>query len=118
MSYILTNSRSLHLVAKPTITPEIIPDSEHVIKTVPLGHGLLGSRTTQAALRNPLRRIVARFPVYELVWNDEHEIVYYLDSLECGHQLVVYPQVCTSGQKRHQCIPCGEQKISVEKVAA
>lgn len=56
--------------------------------------------------RHPLRLIISRFPVFfELAEN--YQTYCFLDTLECGHQVYVYPQSEDVNQKRHRCVECG-----------
>jgi hypothetical protein len=77
-------------------------------------------QVTSTAMRwptRPLRLIVARFPHFEDCYsNGTQKLMWYLDTLDCGHQIVVYPYDVLAGKKRHQCRECAE--ISVAKKSA
>ncbi len=71
--------------------------------------------------RNPLRKIVARTPI-----SDEltESTLYFLETLECGHQLHVFHHWYWSARgalvqvppqnKRHRCPECGEAQLALK----
>lgn len=60
--------------------------------------------------KNPLHVISARTPFFLDLYNDGTEkLVAFLDTLDCGHQVVVYPFDPGTGQKRHRCADCAVQ---------
>lgn len=57
----------------------------------------------------PLRLITSRTPVFgDLYSNGTQKLMWYLDTLDCGHQTVVYPFDEISGKKRHRCAECAQ----------
>jgi hypothetical protein len=57
----------------------------------------------------PLRLIVSRTPVFDDIYsNGTQKLMWYLDSLSCGHQTVVYPYDEIAGKKRHRCSECAQ----------
>jgi hypothetical protein len=64
--------------------------------------------------KNPLRMIVARTPIAESVWNGTHESIWYLDTLECGHQVAIFPFSGPPSEKRHRCVVCGESQLALK----
>lgn len=103
-------------VEKPSSPSDFRTTSEYVLKTVALGLGRpQGSCSTSTDLfRNPLRLILARTPISETIWSGTHETLYFLDTLDCGHQVYVFPQNFLSGKKRHRCLVCGEAQLALK----
>lgn len=69
---------------------------------------------------NPLRLVVARVPVYEVLYGDPaHEkLVGWIDTLECGHQMRLFnfglaePSLGPEqGSKRHRCAQCAAAQM-------
>jgi hypothetical protein len=62
---------------------------------------------TATVPKNPLRRISSRIPYFSDTYNDgTMKLMWFTDTLECGHQQVVYPFDAAS--KRHRCAECAE----------
>lgn len=103
-------------VEKATSPSDFRTTSEYVLKTVALGLGRpQGSCQTSTNLfHNPLRLILARTPISETIWSGTHETLYFLDTLDCGHQVYVFPQNFLSGKKRHRCLVCGEAQLALK----
>jgi hypothetical protein len=63
--------------------------------------------------RKPLRRIVARTPVtHEYKPHSSYFLTYYIDTLECGHQIETY--AFEAYKKRRGCGECSEAQLMPE----
>lgn len=67
--------------------------------------------STFAVPKNPLHLVISRTPVFCDTWQLS---TYYLDTLDCGHQVAIFPQNCESGKKRHRCAICGEAQMALK----
>lgn len=69
----------------------------------------IGSTLSVPRQLAPLRVVAARTPQYHVSEFDKTErLGWYLDTLECGHQITVYPLSLElgEGKKRHRCQEC------------
>lgn len=64
--------------------------------------------TTLSVPKNPLRLVTARISEFGDLYHDgTYKLLWYLDTLECGHQVVVcYPFNPETGSRRHRCAEC------------
>lgn len=70
--------------------------------------------------KNPLRKITSRFPQYYVsLFDNNYRLGWYLDTLECGHQVLAFAIGDTSN-RRHRCSKCAPlpQKKPVESETA
>jgi hypothetical protein len=87
--------------------PETEQESEYVYKTSPLGGKKFGLQ-----VRKPLRRIVARTPEsFEKA--PGYILTHYIDTLECGHQIVTYSG--EESKKKRGCQDCLDARIAAKK---
>ena len=103
---------------------EIVPRSE-IVTTSTLAYGWqsIVVRCTASVPRQcaPLRLIAARTPHYHISEFDNTErLGWYVDTLECGHQIYVYPfalEIGEGGKKRHRCQECLNYSLPQKKPA-
>lgn len=67
--------------------------------------------------KNPLRLITARTPHFADLYRDGTlKLAWYVDTLECGHQVTDYPFAdAESGKKRHRCPECAKELALPQK---
>lgn len=64
--------------------------------------------------KNPLRTICSRFPHFEPFYSDGTiKLTWFLDTLDCGHQIIVHALDCQAGQKRHRCAECAQLALAL-----
>lgn len=91
---------------------EFRPCSDFVTNTNLYTSGLTISVSCTASVPRqlaPLRLIAARTPQYHVsAFDNTERLGWYIDTLECGHQITVYPLALElgEGKKRHRCHEC------------
>ncbi len=84
--------------------------------TVGFSSSFVSASSTLSVPNSPLRLIVSRTPVSEEFYHSTVEkVVGFIDTLECGHQQIVYNLAVRgfsgTDQKRHRCPECAQSQV-------
>lgn len=105
--------QAVEITRKTSFSDYLLSDVAPIVSELSVGFStsFLCTSSTYSVPKSPLRLIVSRFPAFLELYNDgTDQFGWYLDTLNCTHQQIVFER--DSDAKRHRCPECGQAQVS------